>query len=382
MNNAPVQLRHLIDIYSGKDYQHAQNDAGQYPVYGSGGEYARATDYMFEGTAVLFGRKGTIDRPQLVSGKFWVADTAYCAFPKSGIDVRFLFYLAQTIPYDLYSTSTALPSMTRSDIASHKAIVPDVVTQRKISDYLDHETAQIDTLVEKTERFIKLLEERRAAMIAHVVTKGLDPNAKLVDSGVEWIGMVPEGWDTVKAKQLLHVRKERAQEYDDIVTCFRDGEVTLRKNRRTVGFTEAEKEHGYQRIYAGDLVVHSMDAFGGSVGVSDSTGKSTPVYIACIPNDATVNVYYYALLIRQMGLNGWIQALAKGIRQRSTDFRWDALKEQRLPVPPAPVQTEVVREVERRSNDIRVLIQKQRQQISLLKERRSALISHAVTQGI
>ena len=120
---------------------------------------------------------------------------------------------------------------------------------------------------------------------------------KLKPSGVEWLGDIPSHWDTEKGKWLFFKEERPTRPEDDIVTAFRDGEVTLRKNRRTDGFTNALKEHGYQGIRKGDLVVHAMDAFAGAIGVSDSDGKSTPVYSALTPRvNGIVNPYYLSLI--------------------------------------------------------------------------------------
>lgn len=130
---------------------------------------------------------------------------------------------------------------------------------------------------------------------------------KYIDSGVEWLGMIPEHWDVQKGKWLFQkVQRPVKGEYE-VITCFRDGEVTLRKNRRTEGFTNAIKEHGYQGIKVGDLVIHAMDAFAGAIGVSDSEGKATPVYSVCIPRiPNAVNPYYYSYLLRNFAHQGLI----------------------------------------------------------------------------
>ena len=89
------------------------------------------------------------------------------------------------------------------------------------------------------------------------------------DSGVQWIGEIPSDWSIEKAKWIFSRAERPVRKEDEIVTCFRDGEVTLRSNRRTEGFTNALKEHGYQGIRKGDLVIHAMDAFAGAIGVSE-----------------------------------------------------------------------------------------------------------------
>ena len=98
------------------------------------------------------------------------------------------------------------------------------------------------------------------------------------NSEIDWVGEIPSHWETVKPKFKLNRVTRPFDDDDEVVTCFRDGVVTLRKNRRETGFTNSIKEHGYQQIRPGDLVVHEMDGFEGAIGISDSKGKSTPVY--------------------------------------------------------------------------------------------------------
>lgn len=97
------------------------------------------------------------------------------------------------------------------------------------------------------------------------------------DSGIEWIGKIPKDWEIRKGKYTLRYLQKEVKEDDGVITCFRDGEVTLRSNRREDGFTMSDKEIGYQGIDIGDLVVHGMDGFAGAIGISDSRVKASPV---------------------------------------------------------------------------------------------------------
>lgn len=119
------------------------------------------------------------------------------------------------------------------------------------------------------------------------------------DSGVEWLGEVPRHWGARRTKLLFNLMRRPPSLDDGIVTAFRDGEVTLRSNRRSDGFTNSIQEIGYHGIRNGDLVIHAMDAFAGAIGVSDSDGKSTPVYSVCQPVDESVSVYYYEGLLTE-----------------------------------------------------------------------------------
>lgn len=162
------------------------------------------------------------------------------------------------------------------------------------------------------------------------------------ETEIPWLNSMPAHWEEKRAKYLFKKENRLPEENAEVITCFRDGTVTLRKNRRTTGFTESLKEIGYQGIKKGDLVIHQMDAFAGSSGVSDSDGKGTPVYSVCTPIVEDVNTSYFAKVVRYMGLNGFIQSLYRGIRERSSDFRFDTFARQILPLPPLPEQEKII----------------------------------------
>lgn len=202
------------------------------------------------------------------------------------------------------------------------------------------------------------------------------------DSGAPWLGELPAHWELRRTKFLFNLMKRPPREADGIVTAFRDGEVTLRSNRRVDGFTNALQEVGYQGVRKNDLVIHAMDAFAGAVGVSDSDGKSTPVYSVCTPIKPDTNVWYYSRLLRHMALSGFINSLAKGVRERSTEFRWADAGNTVLPVPTPAEQSAVTAFLDRETGKIDALVTEYERLIDLLKEKRQAVISHAVTKGL
>lgn len=186
-------------------------------------------------------------------------------------------------------------------------------------------------------------------------------------SPVPWIKQMPEHWGLVRGKNLYQKMQRPTSDTDEVVTCFRDGTVTLRKNRRTTGFTESLKEIGYQGIRKGDLVIHVMDAFAGSIGVSDSDGKGTPVYSVCQAKGNSNN-QYYALLLREMARSGYIQSLYRGIRERSSDFRFEVFAAQFYPVPPREEQDQIVRFLDWKVSSINRLINIKQEQLRKVKE--------------
>lgn len=209
----------------------------------------------------------------------------------------------------------------------------------------------------------------------------LKPYPEYQDSGVPWLGKIPVHWELHRGKNLFKKMERPVRPSDEVVTCFRDGVVTLRKNRRTQGFTESLKEIGYQGIRKGDLIIHQMDAFAGAVGVSDSDGKGTPVYSVCLPKK-DLNTYYYAFLVREMSRIEYITSLAKGIRERSTDFRFDAFSSLILPVPSSMEQINITRFLRLKTAQINKFIKNKHAFIFLLKEQKQNIINRAVTRGL
>ncbi|EKM0372451.1 restriction endonuclease subunit S [Cronobacter turicensis] len=203
------------------------------------------------------------------------------------------------------------------------------------------------------------------------------------DSGVEWLGKIPSGWLLKKAKYIFQRVQRPLRDIDGVVTAFRDGQVTLRTNRRTDGFTNSVKEIGYQGVRRNDLVIHAMDGFAGAIGVSDSDGKCSPVCSVCIPwQDQPLNMRFYGYLVRQLAVTDFILSLAKGIRERSTEFRFNEFSGLMLPIPPVYEQDQIAKFLDHETAKIDNLIEKQQQLIELLKEKRQAVISHAVTKGL
>ena len=158
-----------ITIYNGKDYKDFMDDE-IYPVIGSGGCFTYCSKYMYDGEALLMGRKGTIDKPLYINGKFWAVDTMFYAIPKKNLNCKFAYYLALTFPYNLYSTSTTLPSMTQTDLGNNPVAIPPFTEQQAIVDYLDEKCTKIDSIIESKNNLIKQLQEYKKSIIFEYVT--------------------------------------------------------------------------------------------------------------------------------------------------------------------------------------------------------------------
>jgi len=194
---------------------------------------------------------------------------------------------------------------------------------------------------------------------------------------LEWIEGVPADWHISKAQFVLDYQKRDVQEDDEIVTAFRDGQVTLRGNRRTDGFTMAEKEIGYQHICEGDLVVHSMDGGFGAIGVSDSCGKASPVVHAY--TSSLCDLRFVAYQLRAAVKAGWIAALAKGIRVRSTQFDRPALASLNIAYPTVGTQQRIADYLDRETAEIDAAVADLDKYVELLELRARTLIKQQLS---
>jgi type I restriction enzyme S subunit len=164
-------LKYLANIENGRDYKDFEVESGGYPVYGTGGEFARCSKCLFEGVkSVLLGRKGTVDKPMLIEGPFWTSDTIYYTIIKEIIEADYFYYLCLQIPFKLYSYGSAIPSMTKTDYVEMKFPLPPKPEQQSINSFLKINLSRIDE-VYKVERIrIEKLKEYRQALISEVVT--------------------------------------------------------------------------------------------------------------------------------------------------------------------------------------------------------------------
>lgn len=200
-------------------------------------------------------------------------------------------------------------------------------------------------------------------------------------SGIEWIGDIPDDWEVRRGKYTLDLLMRPIRDNDEIITCFRDGQVTRRSNRREDGFTFADKEIGYQGILKGDLVIHGMDGFAGAIGISDSDGKGSPVLNVCRPKNGS-DTRYINYYLRTLALQNVFIALSTGIRERSCDLRWKKIAELLFTIPPLKTQQRIADYLDEKCGEIDATIAKQKESIEKLKAYKQSLISETVTKGL
>ena len=253
---------------------------------------------------------------------------------------------------------------------------PSLVEQQRIAEFLDRECGKIDGLKADIQAQIDTLEQYKRSVITEAVTHGLNLSAPMKDSGIPWVGQFPTHWTKKKGKYILRYMSKPVKQDDGVITCFRDGEVTLRSNRREDGFTMADKEIGYQGVDVGDLVVHGMDGFAGAIGISDSRGKASPVLNVLNTKQNKKYIMYY---LRSMAYGEVFTALSTGIRVRSCDLRWNKLAELLYPLPPIDEQNNIVNYIDEQIARTNEIIADKKSQIETLDGYQKSLIYEYVT---
>lgn len=268
-------------------------------------------------------------------------------------------------------------SLNASDLLNVPYVYAPTEEKKRIVKYLDDKCHSIDMVIAQTRASIEEYKKLKQAVITQAVTKGIRHNRSMKDSRIEWIDSIPFDWTECRIKNAIFPQHKETTEKDGIVTCFRDGKVTLRKNRREEGFTISFTEHGYQGVDVGDLVIHGMDAFAGAIGCSDSRGKITPVVHVC---KTIGNNRFFMYYLRSMAFGGILMDLSNGVRIRSSDFRnFSKLGVFDVIVPPIEEQNEIVAYLDEISNEIDNLIHKKEKLLIELDEYKKSLIYEYVT---
>ena len=316
----------------------------------------------------------------------YIQNSVHIVRLKSEYNSRFFLYQMYSCGmlghFEAIVNRVSIAHLTRDKLANVKFAFPALLEQTQIANFLDQKTAQIDQAIAIKEQQINLLKERKQIIIQQAVTRGLDPDVPMKDSGVDWIGEIPEHWEVIRFKNLFSQRRLPVREGDGVVTSYRDGQVTLRSNRRLEGYTEAIIEGGYQGVRKGQLVLNSMDAFEGAIGVSESDGKCTPEYVICDPIRSDISQYYFAYLLREMALAKYIQVICNAVRQRAVRIRYNNLASRFMVIPPKGEQEQIVEFIESEKSRIDKGIEHLKSQIQKLKEYKTTLINAAVTGKI
>jgi type I restriction enzyme S subunit len=310
-----------------------------------------------------------------------------CVRGNTGIVTRLLEY-ALPIPLKALNDvtyATTVKHLASSQVEKTQVAMPlDESEQEEIAYFLDREVGKIDALVEEQRRLIELLKEKRQAVISHAVTKGLNRDAPMKDSGIEWLSEVPAHWDVLRLGALFEeVNEEGNDELPILSVSIHDGvsDRQLGDDEMERKVTRSEDTSKYKMVTPSDLVYNMMRAWQGGFGTVMVPGLVSPAYVVARPI-RTFSSGFVEQVLRTSCAVEEMRRHSRGV----TDFRlrlyWDEFKAIQIAMPPQTEQDEIMARIDGCTTEFDALAAEATHAIDLLQERRTALISAAVTGKI
>lgn len=393
-----LPFKFCAKINNGADYKDViSNEEDGFPVIGSGGQFAFASKYMYDGPVVLLGRKGTIDRPLYFDGPFWAVDTMFYAYPLKGNICKYLYYQALTFPFTYYATATALPSMTQSDLGNNKVVLPPIEEQKSIVAYLDAQCEKIDKAIATQQKRIDLLKELRQNIITRAVSRGMNEDCIMKNSGLVWLGDIPQHWRIIRLKYIISLLTDYDANgsFSDIAkNCnINNGNpyawmvrMTDMENKR-FGIIEGnnycdEATYKYLKkssLIPGDIIIAKRGSIGKSFLVPECDCPMTlapNTYLIKTHKKLINNRFLYYYLTSGPGVTNLV------FMNKSTTLGAiykDDVRAMQIPLPPKKEQDEIVRFLDVKIAQIDRLIERVDYQISELGKYKQSVITEAVT---
>jgi type I restriction enzyme, S subunit len=385
----PTRLKHIARLQYGDSLPDGVRTDGPVAVYGSNGVVGSHSDANMQAPAIVIGRKGSFGKLTWASAPGFAIDTAFYADATcTSADVRWLFYALSTLELDRASEDTAVPGLSRETAHARLVGLPPLDEQRRIADFLDRKTEAIDALIAKKERLIALLEEKRTALITHAVTKGLNPDAPMKPSGIEWVGDVPAHWATLPLKRLArlesgHTPSRNVPAYWENCTIpwVTLSDVWQIRDDRCL-YVDSTKEHVSElglanssaRLLPADTVILSRTASVGFSAILAEPMATTQDYVCWICGDRLLPTY---LLFVLRAMRPELRRLTMGSTHQ-TIYMPDVAAFS-SPSPPVDEQRAIVAYVLEATQQVHAAEESLVKSILMLSEYRAAVITAAVT---
>lgn len=397
--HATLRTERRSDIPSDATYvglEDVESASGQYkPTSGNSRQTEDSTVGIFYKDDVLYGKLRPYLRKSIVVGMNGACSTEFLVLKAHQAHPRWLnqWLLTPDVTQQIEAgcDGAKMPRADWEHVGSIEMPSPGEAEQVRILSVLDHETTRIDALIAKKTRFIELLKEKRQALITHAVTKGLDTNVPMRETGVDWIGEVPEHWSVVQVRHVATLgsghtpSRSRPDWWENCcIPWFTLADIwqVRREGRRFV--TETAEKVSELGIANSSAVVHPA----GSVILSRTASVGFPAIMGCDMatsqdfavwrcGSRVVNEYLYLVLL---GMKQELSRLMIGSTHK-TIYMPD-IEAFRMPLPPVEQQEEIIKYVGRETQRIDTVIAKTQRSIDLLKERRAAFITAAVTGQI
>lgn len=306
--------------------------------------------------------------------------------PKDNVNSKYYHYLLHS--YDVIKVFYNMGNGVRqglnfSEFAKLLLLEPTTVEQQQIADYLDTQCSEIDATAEDIQKEISLLEDYKKSVITEAVTKGLNPDAEMKDSGIEWIGEVPKHWGTIRIGNAFSIRNERnylPMEQVQLLSLYSGkGVFPTGEEGTTNRGNHAQTVADYKIVKKNDIVVNIILAWMGSLGISNYNGVVSPAYDVYIPNEEKVVPHYYHYVFRTSGIANECYRYGRGIMMMRWRTYSSEFKRIHVPFPPLEEQQQIADFLDSKCSEIDAIIADKKRQRGILADYKKSLIYEYVT---
>jgi type I restriction enzyme S subunit len=394
-----ISLRYISECLDGKRIPLNSEERGlrqgEYPYWGANSIVDYVDEYLFDESLVLLGEDGApfFDKTKpvafLVNEKVWINNHIHVLRIKNGFDSKFVVYSLNATDYGQWINGSTRDKLTQENMGSIKIDFPPLPEQRAIADHLDSETARIDSLIAAKERLLELLAEKRSAIINQVVTKGLNSDVKMKDSGVAWLGYMPSHWEV---KRLKHISPSQSvglvinpsSYVTDVGVPFlyggdiSEGHISIENARRIS--PENSKLLEQSMLRTGDLVMVRVGYPGITAVVPEYLDGSNCASMMIVRRHPSFISDWLCYVMNSRASRAQVESVQYGAAQKQ--FNISHAVEFVYPLPPIEEQEQIVKYLDHQTKRLTNLATKIKTAIDLLHERRVSLIAAAVSGQI
>lgn len=376
--------KYIYSICTGKLDANEYVEDGKYPFFTCSNENLWIDTFAFDCEALLVSGNGNVGFTRYYNGKFNAYQRVYVIsnFAEK-INSNYLKYYTSSLlifSVEKNTVGSVIEFIKLGDIKNFIICIPSIKEQEKIVDFLDDKTSKIDSIIKNLKSEKKKLEVYKRELIAEVVTKGLNNNIPMKDSGVDWIGEVPERWEVKKIKWIFKILKRQNGRDDRPVLSITQQGIKIKDIENNDG-QMAESYENYQLVEPGDFAMNSMDLLTGWIDYSEYEGVTSPDYrVFRLMDINDHNNDFYNYLFQMCYTRRIFYRIGQGV---SNLGRWRLQREpflnMKIPVPPKEEQENISNFIRIKENKINVIVNEVEKQIEKLKEYRKILIHEAVT---
>lgn len=291
----------------------------------------------------------------------------------------YFYNLWQRNIYNTLGNNGVRSALNASDMLGLPFIKMPQYEQKKIANFLDSKVSEIDKIITETKSSIENYKEYKQSVITEAVTKGLDKNVPMKDSGIEWIGDIPTHWNVCKIKHILRQKSERGYPNEVVLSLYRDFGIIPKDSRDDNHNVTSEDTSNYKFVDIGDFVINKMKAWQGSMGISEFRGIISPAYHVCYFIDKNINKKYFHYLLRNKLYLPEFRRLSSGIRLGQWDLSFEDFKNIDCIIPSVLEQQLIVDFLDKKCAEIDNIISEKEKLITSLEEYKKSLVYEYVT---